>query len=104
MTDRNASTGLVQLKKLEPFRRRRLEVVRQYDPELSGLPGIRTLEDKILGIFPHNYVIRILDGRRDRLVQELAQRGIDSGVHFNPCHMQPLYARGRSSAGDGQVV
>ncbi|MGQ9635847.1 MAG: DegT/DnrJ/EryC1/StrS family aminotransferase [Bryobacteraceae bacterium] len=82
------------MKKLEPFRWRRLEVVRQYDQELSGLPGIRTLEDKIPGIFPHNYVIRTLDGRRDGLVQELAQRGIGSGFHFIPCHMQPLYAGG----------
>lgn len=92
MTDMNASIGLVQLKKLERFRRRRLEVVRQYDQEFRGLPGIRTLEHEIPGVFPHNYVIRILDGRRDGLVQELAQRGIGSGVHFIPCHMQPLFA------------
>jgi perosamine synthetase len=92
MTNMSASIGLAQLRKLDRFRARRLEIVRQYDEAFRGLPGIQTLEHDVEGVFPLSYVIRVLGGRRDRLMRELAQRGIGSWVHFIPCHMQPLFA------------
>jgi len=92
MADMNASIGLAQLPKLERFRQRRLEIVRQYDEAFRELLGIQTLDHEIEGVFPHNYVVRAGGGRRDRMIRELAQRGIGTGVHFIPCHMQPLFA------------
>ncbi|MCL6543965.1 MAG: DegT/DnrJ/EryC1/StrS aminotransferase family protein [Bryobacteraceae bacterium] len=92
MTNISASIGLAQLRKLDRFRTRRLEIVRQYDKAFRGMPGIQTLEHEIEGVFPLSYVIRVLGGRRDRLMRQLAQKGIGSWVHFLPCHMQPLFA------------
>jgi perosamine synthetase len=91
----NASIGLTQLEKLERFRSRRLEIVRQYDQAFRFLPGVATIRHDPPGVFPFNYVLRVLDGRRDGLAGHLGERGIGTSVNYIPCHMQPLFASER---------
>ena len=92
MGDLNASIGLVQLRQLEAFRSRRLEIVRQYGEAFRDLPGIVTIRHDIDGVFPFNYVIRILNHRRDALANHLRERGIGTTVNYIPCHLQPLFS------------
>ncbi len=41
----------------------------------------------------HQYVIRVTDGRRDALKEFLAQRGVETDIHYPvPPHMQPCFA------------
>jgi dTDP-4-amino-4,6-dideoxygalactose transaminase len=42
----------------------------------------------------HQYTIRVVDQDRDRFQQELADRGVGSGVYYPiPNHLLPAYAR-----------
>ncbi len=41
----------------------------------------------------HQYVIRVRDGKRDRMRQLLAEAGVGTDIHYaTPPHMQPCYA------------
>lgn len=41
----------------------------------------------------HQYVIRVLDGKRDRMKQLLAEKGVQTDIHYAvPPHLQPCYA------------
>jgi len=91
----NAALGLVQLRRLEEFRAKRLATVREYNRAFRRLPGLMTIEHDVEGVFPFNYTLRIPNRRRDALVEYLRQRGIGTSVHFIPCHLQPLFAAGK---------
>ncbi|MCM1164141.1 MAG: DegT/DnrJ/EryC1/StrS family aminotransferase [Muribaculaceae bacterium] len=40
----------------------------------------------------HQYVIRVLDGNRDRLAERLREQGVETDIHYAiPPHMQPCY-------------
>lgn len=92
----NAAMGLAQLEKLELFRGRKQAIVRRYDAALAGLDGLSLLERDVDSTFPFSYVVRVLGavGRRDELMQHLREAGVDSGVHYIPNHLQPLFADG----------
>ena len=41
----------------------------------------------------HQYVIRVKDGKRDRMQEALRERGVGTDIHYAvPAHMQPCYA------------
>lgn len=88
----NAAIGLVQLGRLDEFRARKAEIVLRYDEALGGCPGV------VLPAWPRGetlhflYVMRVLDGRRDALLEHLAEQGIQGWVHFIPNHLQPAFS------------
>lgn len=99
MTDMQAAIGLVQLRKLERLRRRRLELVQRYDRALARVPGLRTQarpdpDDTCW----HLMIVRT--EARDGLHAALAAAGIGTQVHYYPVHMQPWYRR-RFGTGPG---
>ena len=90
MNDLNAAIGLAQLSKIEAANAQRREIFLQYGHAFSGLewfqaPVIR--EDVRSGM--HAYVARVPD--RDGLIAHLADREIDAGVHYKPCHLFHVY-------------
>ena len=87
-----AALGLSQLSKLETFRKCRLSLASEYDRVFAMLSNIRPLTRCDLGAFPHLYVVRVLDGRRDELVEFLKQRRIETTVQYFPNHLQPAFA------------
>jgi perosamine synthetase len=87
----NAAIGLCQLARLDDFRTRKQGVVARYDAAFADLSGVRLLKHST-ETFPFLYVLRILDGRRDALMNHLKNRGIGSAVHYIPNHLQPLFA------------
>jgi perosamine synthetase len=89
MNDIAAAIGLVQLKKLDSANERRREIRARYDRELSGLPGLETPPAPRGRSASHNYVVRL--EARDELNVHLRDRGISSGVHYLPVHLQPYY-------------
>lgn len=89
MNDITAAIGLVQLRKLEAANARRREIRARYDRELSGIDGLETPPAPRGRSACHNYVVRL--DRRDELNVFLRDRGISSGVHYLPVHLQPYY-------------
>jgi perosamine synthetase len=90
MSDINAAIGLRQLARLEQFKQWKQEIVRRYDAAFAELSGVKTLRHSE-ETFPFMYVLRVPDGRRDPLMHYLKNRNIESGIHYIPNHLQPLF-------------
>lgn len=95
LTDLAAALGIQQLKKAWRFQKRRMEMGARYDRELADLPVTLPAHAPEGDIHAwHLYVIRLRnDARvgRNQFIQELAERGIGTSVHFIPLHLQPYW-------------
>jgi perosamine synthetase len=92
MSNINAAIGLEQLKRFETFRQRRREIARRYDEALAGIPGLVPREQHLAETCPFFYVVRVLDGRRDALMEHLKQCDIMTAVHYIPNHLHRAFA------------
>jgi UDP-4-amino-4,6-dideoxy-N-acetyl-beta-L-altrosamine transaminase len=92
LTDLQAALGLVQLQKLERYRKRRLELVQRYDAAFADLPGCATQArpDPDRSCW-HLMIVRV--ARRRALRDFLHERGIGTQVHYIPVHLQPYYRK-----------
>jgi len=93
----NAAIGLAQLDRMESFRDRRLSIVRRYDEAFATLPELRPLERNWEETFQFSYVVRVPGDERAAFMAALAERGVGTGVHYIPNHLQPLFAESRVS-------
>jgi len=96
MTDVAAAMGLVQLRRLPEFARRRRQIVQLYTALLADLPQIQLPhEAPDVEHAWHLYVIRVRPERlrlhRDALIEELKARHIGTSVQFIPLHMHSYY-------------
>jgi len=90
MTDIHAAIGRVQLSKLPQFNLRRQEIAERYSVGLKGVT-IPTTSSQATHVF-HQYTIRVGKHQRDAIVEELAKRGISTGVYYPiPVHKLPAY-------------
>jgi len=97
LSDINAAIGLEQLKRFDFFLQRRQEIARRYDEAFAGLDGLTLRRQHLEQTCPFFYVVRVRDGRRDRLMHHLKDRGIASGVHYIPNHLHRLFTESRTS-------
>jgi len=98
LTDPQAAMGLVQLSKCDRLWKRRNAIADQYRRALESSETYRTPKaDADVQHAWHLYVILInpavLRLDRDQMIEELRRRGIGTGVHFIPLHLQPYYQR-----------
>lgn len=95
LTDIASAIGIEQLRKIDRFRERRVQLARRYDEALAGLP--LQLPPHPAGDSSHAwhlYVVRLAPQARlarDELINELSRRGIGTSVHFIPLHRQPYW-------------
>jgi len=90
LTDIQAALGLVQLKKNNKWKLRRLEIVTQYDQAFKDLKHITPQLHPIGHNYSyHLYVVRA-DYRKE-LYNFLKERKILTQVHYIPIHYQPYY-------------
>lgn len=90
MTDVHAAIGLAQLGKLERFNGARIANARYLDEHLRGVV-IPAVPEGRRHVF-HQYTVRVLDGRRDAVLDGLRERGIGTGVYYPvPVHQQRFY-------------
>ena len=90
MNDLAASIGLIQLKKLAEFNKRRSEIIQQYLKDLKDLNSIKPL----LPFEPEKYpyqMFGIRSDNRDDLMIFLKSKGIATGCHYTPLSIQPLF-------------
>jgi dTDP-4-amino-4,6-dideoxygalactose transaminase len=98
LTNINASIGLSQLARIDEFITARRSSCRLYSELLSGIPEIGTPETNFEGVSPFIYTIRVLDGRREGLIEHLRNNGIATGIHFMPAHTYSYYRGCRKGA------
>ncbi|MFP5333963.1 MAG: DegT/DnrJ/EryC1/StrS family aminotransferase [Actinomycetes bacterium] len=90
MTDVHAAIGRVQLGKLAGWTEQRQRNARFFDDNLEGVVVPPVAEDAV-HVY-HQYTIRVPGHDRDRFVEELAARGVGSGVYYPvPNHRLPSY-------------
>ena len=97
LSNLNAAIGLQQLQRLEAFKARKQAIVRAYDDVFRSLSGLKLIVRNGSETCPFLYVVRVLGSRRDALIAHLRERGIGTGVHYIPNHLQPLFAELRVS-------
>jgi dTDP-4-amino-4,6-dideoxygalactose transaminase len=87
MSNLMAAIGLEQLKRFPELARTRQALASHYDRCFARVPGVQPLCHDYATVVPHIYVVRIA-GLRDRqtLRQALLDRGIQTGVHYQPNH------------------
>lgn len=90
MTDVHAAIGRVQLEKLPEWTKKRQANAAYFDSNLEGVitpvvaPGA-------VHVY-HQYTIKVVDHDRDEFVEQLAQRGVGSGVYYpTPTHELPSF-------------
>lgn len=93
----NAAIGLQQLKRMDAFHARKRAVVGRYDAALSGVAGLSLVTRGLDETFPFFYIVRVLNCRRNALMQFLKTRSIGAGVHYIPNHLQPSFKAFRTT-------
>lgn len=95
ITDFQCALGISQLKKLDYILRRRSEIVKKYNEELSKVPGI-TIPFVKPGVKSawHLYTI-LLDKKMDRdgLFSSMRSKGIGVNVHYIPVYHFSYYKK-----------
>jgi len=87
----HAAIGLAQLAKLPGFAERRRRAWRRYDDGLEGLADVRRPRTDLDAVVPFMYPIRVPAARRDDFRARLADRGVDTGIHWQPGHWFELF-------------
>jgi dTDP-4-amino-4,6-dideoxygalactose transaminase len=96
MSDVMAAIGRVQLSRLEQeFKPRRMELGARYRSLLGNVPGVTLIATVPDEVVPHIFPVRIRGGLRDAVRRALAERGIETGIHYKPNHLLTLYGAGR---------
>ncbi len=93
LTDIACALGLVQLRRLDAFKKRRAEITARYNEALAGVDGLRTPPQRP-DVDPawHLYPLRVLGGRRREVFEKLRARGIGVQVNYIPVYWHPVYA------------
>lgn len=96
MSNINAAIGLIQLKKLPLFFKRRQEIGKKYDKSFDNVKEFELIKHDYDNVSPFNYIIKVKKGR-EKLMEFLKENDIDSGVHYIPNHLQPFFSKYKTS-------
>ena len=92
----HAAIGLQQLAKLPEIRESRVDTCRFYNDALSGVKQLLVPKSDFTDTCPFLYYIRVPADKRDALREHLSQKGIDTGIHWQPGHWFELLKNCRS--------
>jgi dTDP-4-amino-4,6-dideoxygalactose transaminase len=93
----HAAIGLAQLGKVDRIARTRRDTCRAYNEAFAGLAshGVRTPATDFDDVVPFLYYIRVPADRRGALREHLRERGVDTGIHWQPGHWFTLLKEAR---------
>lgn len=91
MANLHASIGLAQLNKMEKISKSRNLTAKEYSKSLSQIKGIQVPNTDFNGITPFLYYIRVNSEVRGELRDFLKNRGVDTGIHWQPGHWFTLF-------------
>ncbi|MGQ3330758.1 DegT/DnrJ/EryC1/StrS family aminotransferase [Halorubrum sp. FL23] len=95
VTDIQAALGLAQLDRLDEFKRRRDEIIAQYNEAFDDVPGIRTPpEPTESDPMYHLYAVEIGEEfgcDREEFVNAMHAENIGVQVHYVPLHYHPYF-------------
>jgi dTDP-4-amino-4,6-dideoxygalactose transaminase len=92
-----ASIGVSQIKRVDEFIANRRAICERFSAAFAELDGLRVLRRSYADVSPFIYSLRVPNGRREALMHHLAERNIDTGIHFVPVHRHTYFAQCRRS-------
>ena len=91
MSNLHAAIGLAQLSKIDKISESRRTAARYYNEKLSQISEIQIPKTDFNDITPFMYFIRVPASKREALRSHLRDRGVDSGIHWQPGHWFSLF-------------
>jgi perosamine synthetase len=91
MSNINAAIGIAQFKKFHLFVERKKSIVQRYNDNFNSVSGLKILSWNLEETAPFAYIIRVLNGNREALIEALKEKGIGTGIHYIPNHLQPFF-------------
>lgn len=95
MTNILASVGISQIKRVDEFIESRRKVCRAYSEAFRDIEGVKIPQTDFSNISPFIYSLRILDDKREELIDHLQSKNVDVGIHFIPVHKHTFYCNAR---------
>lgn len=92
MSNIMAAIGIEQFKKISSISEKRRQLALYYNNRLSQVKNVRYLPLDYTSVVPHIYVIEIMSSKyRDELREHLMNKGIQTGVHYQPNHLLDMF-------------
>lgn len=92
MSNINAAIGLAQINKLNKIIDRKKQISKKYDSALKEVKEIDLVKKDYNETAPFNYIIKVKT-KRNKLIDYLKEKGIDTGIHYIPNHIQPFFKK-----------
>ena len=97
MTDVVAAIGLVQMERYKGMLERRRQMIGRYNEAFKGLNvAVLNHYDEEHTSSGHLYLVRLLGKKREdanRVIEQMAERGIATNVHYKPLPMMTAYKK-----------
>jgi perosamine synthetase len=94
LDEMSAALGVAQLKRLDRLLAQRQAVAARYSDMLRRVPGV-TVKDAVSSTTRMSWFVFVIHLGphidRDRVIEQLEDRGIPSRVYFTPIHLEPYY-------------
>lgn len=91
LTNIMASIGISQIKKLDKFISSRQKVCQEYNKAFQNISGVKIPQTDFSNVSPFIYSLRVLNGKREKLIKHLQELNIDVGIHFIPVHKHAFF-------------
>jgi dTDP-4-amino-4,6-dideoxygalactose transaminase len=82
----HAAIGLAQLARIDEIVTSRRRACQWYNEHLGSVAGVRVPATDFADVCPFLYYIRVPAPQRDALRDHLRERGVDTGIHWQPGH------------------
>ncbi len=92
LTNIMASVGISQIKKIDEFIKNRQKICQEYNAAFKKIDDLKIPNTDFSTISPFIYCLRILNNKREELIQHLDKLDIDVGIHFIPVHKHEYFS------------
>ncbi|HUA08785.1 MAG TPA: DegT/DnrJ/EryC1/StrS family aminotransferase [Candidatus Acidoferrales bacterium] len=92
LTNIMASVGVSQIKRIDEFIASRRATCERLSRAFADLPNFRVLRTDYRDVSPFIYSIRVLNGKRQAVIDHLKAHNIATGIHFLPVHHHTYFA------------
>ena len=95
LTNIMASVGISQIKRIEEFIRSRQKVCQEYNKAFEEISDLKIPQSDFNNVSPFIYSLRVLNGKREHLIEHLNSLDIDVGIHFIPVHKHTYFVNAK---------
>jgi len=87
----SAAVGISQIKQTTKFIESRQKICQRYNHAFNEISDLKIPQTDFSDISPFIYSLRILNGKREQLIEYLKNQNIDVGIHFIPVHKHEYF-------------